>query len=121
MTSIFTTIGCLLAAIAVGTGAFGAHGLEDVLSDARMETWQTAVRFQMYHALGLIAVAQFTGGTPTVQTGAWIMLAGTVIFSGSLYTLCLTDTGALGAVAPIGGTALIIAWIVIAWGALGVS
>jgi len=118
MTSIFTAIGCTLAAIAVGTGAFGAHGLEDVLTDARMETWETAVRFQMYHALGLIAVAQFTAGNPTAQTGAWIMLAGTLIFSGSLYTLCLTDTGILGAVAPIGGTALIIAWLLIAWSAL---
>ncbi len=115
MTSIFTTIGCLLAAIAVGTGAFGAHGLEGVLSDARLETWETAVRFQMYHALGLIAVAQFTSGSPTAQTGAWIMLAGTIIFSGSLYTLCLTDTGILGAIAPIGGTALIIAWLLLAW------
>jgi uncharacterized membrane protein YgdD (TMEM256/DUF423 family) len=112
---VFAAIGCLLAAIAVGTGAFGAHGLDGVLTDARMETWETAVRFHMYHALGLIAASQLVESSDTATIGGWVLLGGVVVFSGALYALCLTDISKFGAVAPIGGTALIVGWLILAW------
>jgi uncharacterized membrane protein YgdD (TMEM256/DUF423 family) len=98
--------------IAVAAGAFGAHGLKQILSAEMLAIWQTAVTYQMAHALGLLAVALLL---PRLQSGlvAWAgssMLIGIVIFSGSLYVLALTGIRMLGAITPIGGVAFLLAW-----------
>lgn len=100
-------LGAALAFIGVGLGAFGAHILEDALSPERLDTFQTAVRYQMYHALGLLVI----GALPVrAQRAAIFLFAGSVVFSGSLYLLVATDLSWLGAVAPIGGVLQLIGW-----------
>ncbi|HWZ47522.1 MAG TPA: DUF423 domain-containing protein [Herbaspirillum sp.] len=98
--------------IAVAAGAFGAHGLKQILSAEMLAIWQTAVTYQMAHALGLLAVALLL---PRLQSGlaVWAgrsMLTGIVIFSGSLYALALTGIRMLGAITPLGGVAFLLAW-----------
>jgi uncharacterized membrane protein YgdD (TMEM256/DUF423 family) len=118
MTRFFFVAGALLAGIGVAAGAFGAHGLEGRVSPDRLDTFHTAVTYQMYHALALLVVgwaaAQGWGGL--VHGAGYCFLAGTLVFSGSLYVLVLTDTPWLGAVTPFGGTALIVGWGLLAWG-----
>lgn len=103
--------GALLAAIAVALGAFGAHGLADVLTVERLATFETAVRYQMFHALGLLAVAAL--GQEAVRAAPWL-LAGSLVFSGSLYLLVFTGAGWWGAVAPVGGLLQIAGWLILA-------
>ena len=108
----FLALGSLSAGIAVAAGAFGAHALRARLSPADLATFETAARYQMYHALALLAVAwvvqQGPGALP--RTAGWLFVAGTVIFSGSLYTLVLSGQRWLGAVTPIGGVAFLAGW-----------
>jgi len=108
----FLALGSLSAGIAVAAGAFGAHALRARLSPADLATFETAARYQMYHALALLAVAwvvqQWPGALP--RTAGWLFVAGTVIFSGSLYTLVLSGQRWLGAVTPIGGVAFLAGW-----------
>ncbi|MCH2449420.1 MAG: DUF423 domain-containing protein [Gracilimonas sp.] len=110
---ILIAIAAILLALAVAAGAFGAHALKNVLSAERLETWQTAVQYHAWHALGLMLIAligvQFD---LAITWPASLILAGIVIFSGSLYVLCLTGIGWLGAITPIGGVAFILGWIV---------
>jgi len=111
--------GCVMAALGVIMGAFGAHGLESQLSADRLEVYKTAVDYHLYHALGLIVLGTATKLTESSLLLSWsanIMLAGIVLFSGSLYLLTLTGLSWLGAVAPFGGTAFIIAWLLFAIG-----
>ena len=111
--------GCIMAALGVIMGAFGAHGLESRLSADRLEIYTTAVDYHLYHALGLIvlgSVAKTMQSSPLLLWSAGIMLAGIVLFSGSLYLLTLTDLRWLGMIAPFGGTAFIIAWLLLAIG-----
>lgn len=103
--------GAALAAAAVALGAFGAHALSDVLPPERMHTYETAVRYQMFHALGLLALA---GLRRPARLAALLLLVGSLIFSGSLYLLVATDTPLLGAVAPIGGVLQIAGWVALA-------
>ena len=120
MDRIFFALGALLAGLAVAAGAFGAHGLSARLSPRMLEVWETAARYQMYHALALMLVAWAAsryGGTLTTLAG-WGMLAGIVLFSGSLYLLALTGHGWLGALTPLGGTVWIVAWLLLATAAL---
>ena len=108
-----------MAALGVIMGAFGAHGLESRLSADRLEIYTTAVDYHLYHALGLIvlgSVAKTMQSSPLLLWSAGIMLAGIVLFSGSLYLLTLTDLRWLGMIAPFGGTAFIIAWLLLAIG-----
>lgn len=112
---LIIAIAALLLAIAVAAGAFGAHALKNTLSPDRLETWQTAVQYHAWHALGLIMVGLI--GAYFQIPVAWpasLLLAGIVIFSGSLYVLCLTGLGWLGAITPIGGVAFIAGWLVLA-------
>jgi uncharacterized membrane protein YgdD (TMEM256/DUF423 family) len=106
------TLGSILAGLAVASGAFGAHGLENRLSADDLDTYQTAARYHMYHALALLAVAfaaqRFGGGL--VTAAGWLFLAGMVFFSGALYVLALSGVKILGAVAPIGGVCLLAGW-----------
>jgi len=114
----FLGIGALSACLAVAAGAFGAHALRDLVSADRLAVWETAARYQMYHALGLLIVAylaaQKTAGL--ARFGGWLFVAGTVLFSGSLYALTLTGITILGAITPLGGLAFIAGWLVLAWG-----
>ena len=117
MERTFAVLGALLACVAVGAGAFGAHGLRGRLTPDLLEVFETAVRYQMYHALGLLAVAwasEHWPGTVTAAAG-WLFVAGIVLFSGSLYLLSLTGTRWLGAVTPLGGAAFLAGWLALAW------
>jgi uncharacterized membrane protein YgdD (TMEM256/DUF423 family) len=122
MVKIFFVIGSVLGGIAVATGAFGAHGLKNIVAPEMLETWDKAVRYQMYHALGLIAVTWALQTWPTqtrlLSLGGWFFLAGVILFSGSLYGLVLSGVRQLGAVTPLGGVAFVVGWfclVVAAW------
>ncbi|MAL18192.1 MAG: hypothetical protein CL670_01915 [Balneola sp.] len=109
---IIIAIAAFLLAIAVAAGAFGAHALKNTLSPERLETWQTAVQYHAWHALGLMLIALVGVQFQIVVTWpASLILTGIVIFSGSLYILCLSGIGWLGAITPIGGVAFIAGWI----------
>jgi len=108
--------GALLAALAIVTGAFGAHGLAGQLSPAMMSVYEKAAHYHAYHALGLFVVAFVREYRPEARRAVWagrLMLAGIIFFSGSLYALSLTGLPWLGAVTPIGGLAFIAAWLML--------
>lgn len=120
MDSIFATAGALSGLVAVAAGAFGAHALRSRLSPDLLAVFETAARYQMYHALALLAVAWAATrwpGTP-VRAAGWLFVAGTVVFSGSLYLLALTGVRWLGAVTPLGGVLLVGGWLALAAAAL---
>ena len=106
-------------ALAVGFGAFGAHGLRSRLDAYSLSIYEKAVFYHFVHALGILLVSLFarTGAvTFSVQARvAWLMLIGIVIFSGSLYALAISGMRALGAITPIGGVAFILGWLVLAY------
>jgi len=111
--------GCLLGAVAVAAGAFGAHGLKAMLAAAgQTENWETACRYGMYHALALVATGLLAAGRPELARPAGIaggcFLVGTLIFSGCLAALALSGVKILGAIVPIGGVLLIAGWLVLA-------
>jgi uncharacterized membrane protein YgdD (TMEM256/DUF423 family) len=100
-------VGAILALLAVAFGAFGAHALREIVTPERLQTFETGVRYQMYHALALLVMSVL----PLKHyRAAWLLLLGTIIFSGSLYLLVLTDVGILGAITPMGGLLQIIGW-----------
>ena len=110
---LFLVIGCTVALLAVVIGAFGAHGLKPRIAPELMSVFQTGVEYHFYHALGIILVglAAFHLPESALLRGAgWAMLAGIILFSGSLYLLSLTGLRWLGAITPVGGTAFIAAW-----------
>lgn len=115
----WSATGAILLALAVILGAFGAHGLRDRLDAYRMSVYEKAVFYHFIHALGILIVSILprTGTFP--ENGAdWVcalLLAGIVIFSGSLYLLAITGHRALGAITPIGGISFIIGWLLLAW------
>lgn len=116
----FFALGAAFGALAVLLGAFGAHALRATLSEADLATFEIGVRYQMYHALALMAVAWASTqwSAATVSLAGWAFVAGIVVFSGSLYVLVLTGQRWLGAITPIGGVALIVGWGLLAWTAL---
>lgn len=106
------SIASFFLALAVSLGAFGAHILEGVLSLERMKTWETAVLYHTWNALGVILIEIISKLYEIkLKRVSTMLLLGIFIFSGSLYTLCITDIGWLGAITPIGGIFLILAWI----------
>jgi uncharacterized membrane protein YgdD (TMEM256/DUF423 family) len=117
MVRFWLVVGSLLAGLAVAAGAFGAHGLKTRLPADLLLVFETAVRYQMYHALGLLVVAFAMNRWPdgAFQVAGWLMLAGIILFSGSLYALCLTGVRALGAITPFGGLCFLAGWVVLAW------
>jgi uncharacterized membrane protein YgdD (TMEM256/DUF423 family) len=120
MDRVFFALGALSALIAVAAGAFGAHALRTRLAPDSLGVFEVGARYHMYHALALLAAAWAVGrwpGGPAVTAG-WLFVAGTLIFSGSLYLLALTGQRWLGAVTPIGGLAFILGWAALAWTAL---
>ncbi|MGH7334011.1 MAG: DUF423 domain-containing protein [Candidatus Rokuibacteriota bacterium] len=119
MERVFAGLGALSALIAVALGAFAAHGLKARLSPDLLSVFETAVRYQMYHALGLLAVAWAYGrwpGTAVVLAG-WLFVVGTIIFSGSLYLLSVSALRWVGVMTPVGGLAFIGGWLALAWAA----
>jgi uncharacterized membrane protein YgdD (TMEM256/DUF423 family) len=119
MDRLFFTLGSLSASLAVALGAFGAHALKARLDADLLGVFETGVRYQMAHALALLAVGWACTRWPgtAVTTSGWLFLAGTVLFSGSLYVLALTGVRWLGAITPIGGVAWLAAWLCLAWAA----
>jgi uncharacterized membrane protein YgdD (TMEM256/DUF423 family) len=114
----FLVIGALAMALGVILGAFGAHGLKNKLTPDLLAVYHTGVEYHLYHALGLILVGVLINQFPQVsglQLGGWLLLAGIVIFSGSLYVLAISGVRWLGAITPIGGLAFIAGWVWIAW------
>jgi uncharacterized membrane protein YgdD (TMEM256/DUF423 family) len=109
--------GAVAGAVGVALGAFGAHGLKGRLTPELRDAFETGVRYQMYHALALVAVgllaSRGTHGWLLTAVGV-LFLAGIVIFSGSLYALALTGARGLGALTPLGGVCLILAWLILA-------
>lgn len=111
---VFIILGALCMMMSVGTGAFGAHGLEGKLSDKYMSVWEKAVNYQMYHGLGLILIGIISGTTSiNVNWAGWLLFFGIVLFSGSLYILALTQIRILGAITPIGGVLFIVGWLML--------
>ena len=118
MDRFFFIAGSISAFLAVALGAFAAHGLKTKLSPEMFNIFEVGVRYHMYHALALLVVAwastRWPGGN--INAAGWLFLAGTIIFSGSLYLLSLTGLRWLGAITPIGGLAFLIGWLLLAWG-----
>ena len=116
MERLFVIMGALSGAIGVGAGAFGAHALRARLEPRMLEVFETGARYQLIHAVALIAAAWVVTRFPgtTGNAGGWLFVAGTVCFSGSLYAMALTDVRALGAITPIGGACFIAGWICLA-------
>jgi uncharacterized membrane protein YgdD (TMEM256/DUF423 family) len=112
-------IGAILGALGVAVGAFGAHGLKARLTPEMLAVFETGVRYQLIHALALLAVA-WAGtrwSSPAISAAGWLFVAGILVFSGSLYALSLTGVRVLGAITPFGGVAFIAGWLALAWGA----
>ena len=117
---LFFTLGSVLAALAVALGAFGAHALRATLTADDLATFEVGVRYQMYHALGLFAVAWATTRweATTVGMAGWAFVVDILLFSGSLYALVLTGQRWMGAITPLGGIAFIVGWGLLAWTAV---
>ena len=117
MDRLFLAMGCVSAAVAVVLGAFAAHGLRARLVPDMLSTFEIGVRYQMYHALALLAVGILVprASSPMLTLAGWLFVAGTLVFSGTLYALAVTGQRWLGAVTPLGGAALIAGWLVLAW------
>lgn len=116
----FFVLGALFAGTAVAAGAFGAHLLKPVLDAPMLVAFETAARYQMYHALGLCLVASADGRYPNLNctTVGWLFTTGILLFSGSLYALSLVGIPWLGALTPFGGAAFMAGWVLLAWGVL---
>lgn len=116
MERLFVMLGALSGALAVAAGAFGAHALRARVEPRLLETFETAARYQMYHALALVAVAWVASRAPSslVNWSGWLFVVGTVLFSGSLYALVFTGVRALGAITPLGGVCFIAGWACLA-------
>ena len=108
------TIAAISGAITVGLGAFGSHGLRGTVTPEMLQVWRTAVEYQFFHTVSLLACALYPNARRVVVT-MWLWLAGVVLFSGSLYALVLTGYRVLGMITPLGGVAFIIGWLALAW------
>ncbi len=120
MDRLFISIGAVSALLAVAAGAFGAHALRDRIAADLLDVFETAARYEMYHALALVAVGllstRFSGGGGWIAAAGWLFVAGTVLFSGSLYALALSGVRWLGAITPLGGIAFLVGWAALALG-----
>ena len=116
MQKLILLTAAVLGGLSVGIGAFGAHALRAILeASGRIETFETAVRYQFYHTLALLAIGLLMYHIPDKKLGyaALAMMGGILIFSGSLYILCLTGARWWGAVTPFGGVLLIVGWVLL--------
>lgn len=117
---LFGTIGAVAGFLGVALGAFGAHALKARLPVEDLEIFETAVRYHLVHAVALLALAALAPRLPegSASLAGWAFSTGILVFSGSLYLLVLTGPRWLGAVTPLGGTALLVGWAALAWGLL---
>jgi uncharacterized membrane protein YgdD (TMEM256/DUF423 family) len=120
MERLFIIMGALSGAIGVAAGAFGAHALRARVEPRMLEVFETGARYQMYHALAMLAAAWMVSRFPgaLMNASGWLFMAGTVLFSGSLYAMALTGVRALGAITPLGGVCFIAGWACIALAAM---
>jgi uncharacterized membrane protein YgdD (TMEM256/DUF423 family) len=116
MERTFFVFGAMLAGLGVAAGAFGAHGLRGRLTPEMLDVFETAARYQMYHALGLFAAAWAAARWPgtAVTVAGWCFVAGSVVFCGSLYALSMSGVRWFGAVTPLGGLAFLAGWVALA-------
>ncbi|MBX9868669.1 MAG: DUF423 domain-containing protein [Burkholderiaceae bacterium] len=119
----FIALGAGNMLIAIGAGAFGAHGLKNILSPDMLAVWQTAVQYQLIHGLAMLLIVALGAhlSRPHLHRIGWLFFAGVVIFSGSLYALALTGIKILGAITPIGGLAFLFAWAGLVWASLNMK
>lgn len=113
---VFLLFASLLILLGVGMGAFGAHALRGILPDQSMAIYQTAVSYQMWHGLGLGVIAAFVHHYPQSKLLAWagwLMVVGVLFFSGSLYVLSIAGIKWFGAITPVGGSAFLVAWLMV--------
>ena len=117
MALTFLVLGSLFAFLGVAAGAFGAHSLKAVLSPDMLVVFETAVRYQMYHAFALLIVGWACDQFPQASftPAGWLFAIGIVLFSGSLYALAFTGSAWLGAFTPLGGVAFLVGWGWLAW------
>ncbi len=110
--TLFLRLAAASAFVAVGLGAFGAHGLRSMLDAARLGTWETAVHYQMFHVVALLAVGLLLqrADLALLRWSGWSFAAGTLLFSGSLYLLALTGLRWLGMITPLGGVCFLLGW-----------
>jgi len=115
----WSAIGAIFLAVGVGLGAFGAHGLKDRLDAYSLGIWEKAVFYHFIHAMGVLVVSMIPrAGSFSVGAASnvcWLLIAGVLVFSGSLYTLALTGVRSLGAITPIGGVCFIAGWLLLAY------
>ncbi|MEK6527111.1 MAG: DUF423 domain-containing protein [Nitrospirota bacterium] len=118
MPRTFFVLGSLFAFLGVAAGAFGAHSLKATLSVEMLAVFETAVRYQMYHAFALFVVgwASTQSQRASVRLAGWMFVLGIVLFSGSLYALTFSGVRWLGALTPLGGVAFLAGWALLAWG-----
>jgi uncharacterized membrane protein YgdD (TMEM256/DUF423 family) len=116
MSRTFVSLGCMFAALSVAAGAFGAHSLKVIISPDMLAVFETAARYQMYHALALLIVGSMLKYLPerSIRVAGWCFVAGIVLFSGSLYVIALTATRWVGVITPLGGAAFLAGWIALA-------
>jgi uncharacterized membrane protein YgdD (TMEM256/DUF423 family) len=122
MEKLFFIIGSILAGIGVAAGAFGAHGLKQMATPELLDTWEKAVRYQIYHAVAMFIAAggmlQWPSQAKIFSAGGWLFTAGIILFSGSLYLLVLSGNRWLGAITPFGGVSFVAGWfclVLAAW------
>ncbi len=113
----WTAVAAFALALAVMIGAFGAHGLRGRIDDYSMGVYERAVLYHFLHALGLLIVSMMPP-RPLLRWVSWLLFAGIVLFSGSLYVLAITGVRSLGAVTPFGGLCFIAAWLLLAFSAI---
>jgi uncharacterized membrane protein YgdD (TMEM256/DUF423 family) len=118
MSRKFLLLGAVFAGLSVAAGAFGAHSLKGLISADRLVVFETAARYQMYHALALLIVGGILphgGSARSYRVAGWCFVVGIVLFSGSLYVIAFTATRWVGAITPLGGAAFLAGWISLAW------
>ncbi|WP_058303316.1 DUF423 domain-containing protein [Gorillibacterium timonense] len=116
----FVGIGSMLAFLGVALGAFGSHGLKGQIPDDRLEVYTTGVHYHLIHAIGLILIglaAERLADKKRVKAAGWLILIGTLLFSGSLYVLAVSGIKILGIITPFGGVAFLAGWCCLAWAA----
>ena len=118
---IFLAISSFMMALAIGFGAFGAHGLKSILSESMLKIYNTGIEYHFYNTLGLFIASFIYALKPNskkILISLWLILIGMIIFSFSLYLLAILNLPILGAITPIGGSLLIIAWLLLSYGIL---
>ena len=119
MDRVFFILGSIFGFLGVALGALGAHALEHRLTPERLETYELAARYQLYHALALLATAWDASRWPgsTAALGGWFLVVGILLFSGSLYVLSLGGPRWTAFITPFGGVSFLIGWTLLAWAA----